>query len=56
MSKNHPHSAPAGWRIQLHHSMGLRFKDAPWRIRLAEPELTDPELTPVRVALSGCAG
>jgi hypothetical protein len=46
--KNHPHSAPAGWRIRLHHSVGLSFKDAPWRIRLAELELTDAELIPCK--------
>ena len=46
--KNHPHSAPAGWRTRLHHSVDLSFKDAPWRIRLAELELTNAELIPCK--------
>lgn len=42
--KNHPRFAPAGWRTHCRHTASLEHKGVPWRIRLAELELTDSEL------------
>ncbi len=42
--QNHPLSAPARWETSLFHSASLEVKAAPWHIRLAELELTRPEL------------
>ena len=44
---NHPKRAPAGWQVLRPHSAPLEFKQAPWRIRLAELRLTSSELVPV---------
>lgn len=44
--KNHPVLAPASWRIEAIHAAPLRYKEAPWRIRVAELFLTSDELVP----------
>ena len=44
--ENHPVLAPASWRIEAVHAAPLRYKDAPWRIRVAELFLTSSDLVP----------
>jgi hypothetical protein len=42
--RNHPHSAPAAWRIARRHCSNFEFKGEPWRIRVAEVSLVSPTL------------
>jgi hypothetical protein len=44
--KNRPRFAPACWRLALKHEAVLEIKGAPWRIRVAELELTSGDLVP----------
>lgn len=44
--ENHPVLAPAGWSVRPLHSAALSFKGQPWRIRLAELNLTSDALIP----------
>jgi hypothetical protein len=45
--KNHPVRAPASWRVRARHSASLHYREAPWRLRIAELELMSRELSPV---------
>lgn len=44
--KNHPLLTPASWRIRLRHDEPLVYKEAPWRLRFAELELSAGERVP----------
>lgn len=45
--KNHPLRIPARWRIRARGSASLDYGGSPWRLRLAELELTSTELASV---------